>query len=192
MKKNLVLFGLLIALVFPKTWADDQEEVFPPVPLSDHHKILHQGVGEWDVVQKTWMSADAEPVVAKGTSVCRKILQGQGTMVEVETKDEHGVFRGFGIFTWSTIKKQYEASWLDVYSYNGIDSMTGTYDKKSQTLTWTSQISMPSGVKIPFKMVEEKVSNDKAVSRFYMPDESGKEFMVMENVYTRKVSGGEE
>ena len=186
MKKIAVSLMFLIAFITTLP-ADDEKKAsdYPSTPVTDHHKVLQRGVGEWRLEQKMWSDTSEEPQIAVGTAICKSVLDGRAVAVHVETKSEAGTFKGIGIFTWNTQEKKYECSWVDIYSYYGIDSMEGTYDSESGTMTWTSTMKDPSsGAEIPVSMVETCPSADVMVSEFFIHIGENK-VKSMVNTYTR-------
>ena len=185
--KNLLLIVLVMLFVVANyAIADDKEENMAPVAVNEHHKVLHKGIGKWTYVQECWMKPGAKPIKGKGSSVVKKILDGQGIVVKVKSEMSGGmIFQGIGIYTWNVIKQKYSASWLDTYSYNGVDLLEGTFDPKAKTMTWHGEMLMPNGVKAPYKIIDRYLSNDKTIMEFYMIGSDGKLFMSMRNTSMR-------
>lgn len=190
MKKLAVLLIVCFAVIMT-SHADDQKqsekqsEGFSKVAVSEHHKLLQQGVGTWKFTQKMWFDPNQDPVSAEGISVCKSILGGRATTVSVESKSEMGTFQGFGVFTWNSKEEKYECSWVDVYSYYGVDSMEGTHDPKTNTTTWTSTMKDPmTGNEMPVSMIETYPNADTMVSEFYIHMGEHK-LKTMVNTYTR-------
>ncbi|BBM84753.1 DUF1579 family protein [Candidatus Uabimicrobium amorphum] len=190
--KKLVVLLIVCFVVVLTSQADDkkqsekQPEYYPKLAISEHHKLLQGGIGEWKFTQKMWGNPDEEPMTATGTSVCKPILGGRGTIVFVESSSEvAGTFQGFGVFTWNSKEEKYECSWVDVYSYYGIDSMEGTHDPKTNTTTWTSTMKDPTtGAEMAVSMVETYPNEDTMISTFYMHIGQNK-IKTMQNTYTR-------
>jgi len=159
---------------------------FKPLQVSAPHKVLLDGVGEWSVVQKHWMSPGSEPAVSYGKSTVTKMLGGLAIMFEYQSTGDMGPFKGFGNATWNSITKQYEGTWMDIMSYDGLDHMTGIYNPATKTMTWASSWTMPDGTRFPTRMIEKFESKDRTVSTFFMTGPDGNEFQTMEIVYTRK------
>jgi len=156
-----------------------------PLQVTPAHKVLLEGVGDWSVVQKYWPAPGAEPMVSYGKSTVHKMLDGQAIMFVYETTGDMGPFKGFGTATWNAITKQYEGTWIDVFSHDGFDNMYGIYNPAHKTMTWHSSWTMPDGTRFPTRMVEKTESNDRTVSTFYMTTPDGNEIKHMEVTYTR-------
>lgn len=125
---------------FVGTSALGQEMALPkPGPEFD---VFKRDVGKWDVEIKTW-AGPGEPTVTKGTETNR-MLGGfwllsdfQGNMMGLD-------FRGHGIYSYDTEKKQYFGAWMDSLSPNKMD-MVGTHDKANNTVTYTGMAPGPDG-----------------------------------------------
>jgi hypothetical protein len=156
-----------------------------PVPISPEHRRLHALVGHWNIEHRAWHEPGGEPVVSRGTEVVTAILDGRALLSEVETRGPAGVFNGHGMTTWNMAKQKYQYAWLDLYSYNGIDSGWGTYDAETDTYTWRMETTSPDGHTTPMRGVHKIVSDDEHVASYFMRDESGGEFKMMEIVCHR-------
>lgn len=79
-----------------------------------HHQKLGYFVGSWNTITKVWESGPySDPVVFKGESVTRWILDKRFIL-----KESKGIFmkkkwEGFGITGYDNFKKQYVGIWTD-------------------------------------------------------------------------------
>ncbi|MCG3138490.1 MAG: hypothetical protein HJJLKODD_02355 [Phycisphaerae bacterium] len=157
-----------------------------PVTVGPEHKLMQEGAGEWDQ-EITDFTTGPEPKVSKGRATCKVILDGLALTFETESHCDQGTFKGFGVTTWNTMTKNYEMTWVDTMSYNGLDSKwIGTWDAATETMTWNATCTVPGMGPCPMKMVEKRMGKDKTVAEFYWsmgPDQ--KETKSMQIVSTR-------
>ncbi len=158
---------------------------YQPVKVGPQHEVLLKSVGKWKTVEKHWENPESEPVTGYGTSTVTKILDGLAIMVEHQSTNDMGTFKGFGVFTWNQRTAEYEGNWLDVMCHDGMDPMVGTYDSAAKTMTWTYHWTLPDGTKFPCRMVEKRIGNDQVVATFYTTPPNGQEFKMMEIAYSR-------
>jgi hypothetical protein len=95
-------------------------------------------------------------------------------------------FEGLGYTGYDNFKKQYVGAWMDTMG-TMMMTMTGSADPSGKVLTATSTIDdITTGKKVVVREVTRIVDANKHIFEMYGADPSGKEFKMMEAVYTRK------
>jgi len=150
------------------------------------HKVLEAKVGKWNDKVTCWMTPDAEPMEATGTSEIKWILGNR--FLQGTTKGDFGgqPFDGMGTFGFDNMKKKYVSSWVDNMG-TGIMMAEGTYDAGTKTFTYTGEgPDFMTGKYAPVKSTEKMVDKDNWVCEMWCTDsKSGKLFKSMEIKSTR-------
>jgi hypothetical protein len=150
------------------------------------HKMLEPTVGSWNVASTSWQSPGGPPEKGSGTSENSWILGGR--FVRENFTGEFGgmKFQGLGYTGYDNIKKKYVGTWMDSMG-TAIMMMTGTADPSGKVFTMTGTMDdVMTGKPMKLRTVTHIVDADKHVMDMFGPDPSGKEFKMMEIVYTRK------
>ncbi|MBN1853466.1 MAG: DUF1579 domain-containing protein [Pirellulales bacterium] len=157
---------------------------YVPEP-SEHHKVLMNDVGTWDVEYKLWTTPDAEPATFKATENNRSLEGGMWIISDFTSQMGTNKFEGHGVIGYDPFKKKYVGGWVD--SMNPLPSlMEGTYDAKTKTMTMVSETRNPeTGDLVKSRNVTRYTGEDTRVFQMYMT-ENGSEWKVMEGQYTRK------
>jgi Protein of unknown function (DUF1579) len=159
----------------------------------DNHKHLQQLTGTWSYNVKWWVSPDAPPSEASGTTVSRPVMDGRylvsdhtgkmqmpggdGNVTEME-------FKGMAIEGYDNAKKKFVASWIDNMG-TGIMNMEGTYDAATKTLTYLAEYEPMPGMKTKMREVVKITDKDHHTMEFFEL-RGGKEVKTMQIDYTRK------
>jgi Protein of unknown function (DUF1579) len=162
--------------------------------LNENHKLLASMDGNWTYAIKTWMNPDpnAAPQQSKGTATRKSIMGGRFVVMDVTGKmqmpDETGKmkdmqFKGMGVEGYDNVKQKFVASWIDNMG-TGIQSSDGTYDAATKSLTYTSEIEMMPGMKMPVREVIKLTDKDHMSLEWY-ENHGGQEKKTMEIAYTR-------
>jgi hypothetical protein len=93
-------------------------------------------------------------------------------------------FEGMGIIGYDNGKEEYIMLWIDNMG-TGFMTSAGQYDPAAKTLTEQGQISCPVKGQMPFRGVTTMIDNDHYTYEMFSPGDDGKEFRVMEILYTR-------
>ena len=159
----------------------------------ENHKLLQSAAGTWTYTVKWWMSPDAPPTVASGTTVYRSVMGGRyivgehtGTMQTPgpDGKMMDAEFKGMGVEGYDNAKKKFVASWIDNMG-TGIMNMEGTWDPAAKALTYLADYETAPGMKTKFREVIKIADADHRTMEFFQED-SGKSVKMMEISYTRK------
>jgi hypothetical protein len=154
------------------------------------YKLLAKEEGVWDAEIKMMMpGADGkiETQTSKGVETNRMIA-GKWLISDFKGEMFGTTFEGHGTNGYDAKKNKFVATWVDTMSVR-IDTMEGTYDEKTKTLTLNSDSESPDGK--PMKMRLETRFNDDGTRTFslYAKDDSQKEFTKgMEIQYTKRKS----
>ena len=162
--------------------------------LNENHKLLASMDGNWTFAIKMWMNPDpnAPPQQSKGTATRKSIMGGRFVMMDVTGKmqmpDETGKmkempFKGMGVEGYDNAKQKFVSSWIDNMG-TGIQFSNGTYDPAAKTFTYTSEIEMTPGMKMPVREVIKLTDKDHMSLEWY-ETHGGQEKKTMEIAYTR-------
>ena len=152
----------------------------------EEHKVLQQSVGSWNTTTTMWMKPGDSPTVSHGTSQFEAIYGGRYIRQNVKGMAMGQPFEGMGINGYDNVKKQYTSIWLDNMG-TAITSGTGQFNKDQNAIVDEGSMSCPmtpSGTR-SYRAVWALPKNDSFKYEMYGPDESGKEYKMMEIVYTR-------
>jgi Protein of unknown function (DUF1579) len=85
---------------------------------------------------------------------------------------------------YDNVKKKFVASWIDNMG-TGIEFSEGFYDPASKTFTYTSEVEMVPGMKVPIREVIKIADNNHMMLEWY-ENQGGQEKKTMEISYTKK------
>ena len=150
-------------------------------------EFLKQFLGKWDYKINMWMEPGAKPQVSSGKSVNESIFGGRYITQKATGISKGQPFEGMGIIGYDNVQKHYNTLWFDNMS---TAMMTGTaeYDSEKKVIVEKSSGSCPmspTGTK-EFRSTMSLPENNSFKYEMYTNDESGKEFKMMEIVYTKK------
>ena len=162
--------------------------------LNENHKLLADMNGNWNYTIKMWMGPDpnAKPQESKGTATRKSAMDGRYVVMDVSGKmqmpDQTGKmkdmqFKGMGVEGYDNVKKKFVSSWIDNMG-TGIQFSDGTYDPATKTLTYTSEMEMMPGMKIPVREVLKIADKDHMLLEWY-ETHGGQEKKTMEIAYAR-------
>ena len=151
---------------------------------NDNHKILDPLVGTWSHVGTWWMTPDSQPEMSNGTSETTWVLGGrflQHTAVDTSMAQP---FEGMGFTGFDNGKQTYQTLWMDNMG-TGMMTGEGTYDPGKKQLTDHGRFTDPMIGQRSYRGVITFVDDVHYRYEMYVADENGKEFRMMEIVYTR-------
>ncbi len=151
----------------------------------DAHKAMEPLVGDWDYVVSWWMTPASEPQKSTGTSEVKWIMGGRFLEQTAKGSSMGQEFRGMGVMGYDNASKQYKGVWIDNMG-TGIMASTGSYDPSTKTFVEKGSYTDPMEGEKSFRGVTTIVDADKYTYEMYISGSDGKEFRVMEIVYTRK------
>jgi hypothetical protein len=176
----VVISCLALSLKAQDSKSDDQSA----------YKVLAKEEGVWDAEIKMMMPAadgKVETTTSKGVETNR-MLAGKWLISDFKGEMFGTTFEGHGTNGYDAKKNKYVATWVDSMSVR-IDTMEGSYDEKTKTLTLNSESEAPDGK--PMKTRLETRFNDDGTRTFslYMQEDGKKEFSKgMEITYTKRKS----
>ena len=154
------------------------------------YKLLATEEGVWDADIKMMVpGADGkiETTTSKGVETNR-MLAGKWLISDFKGEMFGSKFEGHGTNGYDAKKNKYIATWVDTMSVH-IDTLEGTYDEKTKTLTLNSESETPDGK--PMKMRLETRFNVDGTRTFslYAKEDGQKDFTKgMEIQYTKRKS----
>ncbi len=151
---------------------------------SDNHKVLNPLVGTWDQVVKWWMTPDSQPETSKGTSETKWVMGGRYLRHAAKGTSMGQPFEGMGFTGFDNGRQTYQTIWMDNMG-TGMMIGEGTYDPSKKTLTDQGRFTDPMVGQRSYRGVGTFIDDDHYSYEMYVADENGKEFRMMEIVYTR-------
>jgi len=152
----------------------------------DAHKALEPTIGTWNVTSTSWQTPTSPPEMGAGTSENSWVLGGRFVKQDFQGTFGEMKFQGLGFTGYDNFKKKYVGTWMDTMG-TMMMTMIGTVDASGKVFTGTSTIDdVVTGKPMKLRTVTRIVDPNKHVMEMFGPDPSGKEFKMMEIVYTRK------
>lgn len=151
---------------------------------AEAHKVLNAFEGTWKAVISSWMAPGAPPSMSEGTMTNRWVLGGRWLRQEYSGTFMEMPFDGLGYFGHDNIKQQYVGTWMDTMG-TGMMVSSGSYDAGAKAFAMTGSFTDPTGAEKKTREVIKIVSNDKHTMEMFGPGPDGKEYKMMEIVYTR-------
>lgn len=154
------------------------------------HQRLAKGVGEWACVIKQF-GPDGTATESKGNCSTKAIFEGRYFVSNFEGEMPAmgdmpaGKFNGVATLAYNNASEQIESTWIDSMN-TGIMYMTGSFETATKTMTLKGECICPMTRKPKWmKEVTTWTDDNHFVSKFYGPDDNGKEMLQMEISYTR-------
>jgi hypothetical protein len=151
------------------------------------HKALEPTIGSWTVKATSWQTPGGPPQTGTGTAVDSWVLGGRFVKEDFDGEFGGMKFQGLGYTGYDNLKKKYVGTWMDTMG-TMVMVMTGTADPSGKVITLTSTMpDVMTGKPMKVRNVMRIVDANTHVMEMYGPDRSsGKEFKMMEIVYTKK------
>jgi hypothetical protein len=174
----------------PPGWtAEDMKAMMEAGTPGKMQKLLTDGVGTWQGKCQSWMTPDAkEPVVTQVTSKVSPVMDGRYIQIDISGEmPGMGPWKGFGLFGYDNVAKQFQTSWIDSHS-TGIMQGTGTLSDDEKAITWDYTHTCPLTKKpTRFREIERITGpNTKTLEMHGTDPKSGKEYKMMVIELTRK------
>ena len=167
--------------------ADDPPAGGPAAPLPQH-KVLAREVGVWDAeVTMTVPGADADAKPTTSKAVETNALIGDKWLIS-DFKGEFGgmEFQGHGQTGYDAKKGKYVGTWVDTFSAR-IDTLEGTFDEKTQTMTMFSQMEEPgSGKPMKVKFVSVFKGDNERIFTEHVMTEGAKDYTKLMQISYKK------
>lgn len=150
------------------------------------HAALEPLVGNWNVATTGWMAPDAPPQKGSGTSEHTWVLGGRYLQQVFHGEYQGQSFEGISYTAFDNFKKKYVGTWIDTMG-TGIMISGGSVDSTGRVFTFEAEMDdVASGKPMKIREVVRIESAERHVMEMYGPDKSGREFKMMEIVYTRR------
>lgn len=180
----LAAFGLLLGANGAIAGTHSEAQMPKPIEVGPAHAHFKAMAGKWTIKQTMFMP-DGKTMTSEGSQTVQTVLGGLGMTFESATKMGPMTMAGVGSSFWVPGKKQYQSTWFDNMSHNGMWIGWGTWDEKTKTMTQTTTGPGPDGKEMSMKMVTVVKDNDNYTTTFFMKGPDGKEMKMMEMVYAR-------
>jgi hypothetical protein len=150
------------------------------------HEMMASHTGEWKTVSTMWMDPAAPPITMDGIAKSEMILGGRylksthsGVMMGMP-------FEGMSLEGYDNAKKEFTSIWIDNLG-TGTSVSKGTYDKKTNTITYIGNVYDPmSGKDVKIKEIVKITDKDHYMIEMFN-EVDGKEFKSMEITFERKM-----
>ena len=149
-----------------------------------HHEVLSPLVGTWSHIVKWWMKPGTEPEVSKGSSETKWVMGGRFLQHLATGVSMGQPFEGMGLTGFDNKKRKYQTIWMDNMG-TGMMIGEGTYNEKQQTLTDQGHFTDPMIGQRGYRGVITFVDEKHHRYEMFGLDNTGKEFRMMEIMYTR-------
>ena len=151
---------------------------------NDNHRVLDPLVGTWSHVVTWWMTPDSQPEMSKGTTETQWLMGSRYLWSAVSGMTMGQPFEGMGLTGFDNGRQTYQTIWMDNMG-TGMMTGEGTYDPGTKTLTDRGRFTDPMVGQRSYRGVITFVDDVHYRYELYVADENGKEFRMMEIVYTR-------
>lgn len=189
--KLFLRFSVLMIVLFSfSSFAQDanQEEMMKQwqnyMTPGPEHKMLMEMVGEWEGDISMWMDPSQPPQTMTGTTKYESIMDGRYIVGHYSGMMMGMPFNGMDITGFDNALKVYQNIWIDNMG-TGMMFLDGTFDKKSNTLTYKGKMVTPSGAKIDVRTVLKIEDKDHSTYQMFANEGKG-EMKTMEIKYKRK------
>ena len=151
----------------------------------ERHKLLERMAGRWNIAIKYRMNSAAPVVKSQGTCVRKWILGGRFLLEEFDGGSLGLPYKGLAIYGYDSFAKKYTSAWLDTMS-TAITTNLGSCQDACREISFEGRHGDPwTGVIRPSHGITRFVNENQHVLELHEPDNTGKEFKILEIVYTR-------
>lgn len=184
------LFAAAVMTFAVPARADDQAKVMEAYAKAaapgPQHKMLATMAGSWEFTAKMWPAPGAPAEEMKGTAERKMILGGRYLQEEASGQVSGMPFHGSGLNGYDNVQGKYVGTWIDSMG-TGISHSAGTADATGRVITYDREEFDPlTKAKSKGRDVLHIVNDDKQVIEFHKLLPDGKEYKMMEIVFTRK------
>ncbi len=150
------------------------------------HKKLEVLVGTWSAKNTMWMDPSKPPTVSEGSSEHKWILGGRFLEQRYEGNFMGMPFSGLGYTGYDNFKKKYVGVWMDSAG-TSIMNTTGAFEASGKVLRSSARMDdFTTGKVMTVRESLTIVNNNEVRLDMFGPDPKGKEYRMMEIVYTRR------
>ena len=152
----------------------------------EHHRLLGRMAGSWNMAIEYRMNADAPVVTSEGTCQRKWILGKRFVLEEFDGGSLALPFQGLAIYGYDSFEGKYTSVWVDTMN-TAITTSVGTCQEACEVIAFVGRHGDPwTGIKRPSRGVTRFVNDNKHVLELYEPGSEGKEFKILQIVYTRQ------
>jgi len=153
----------------------------------EHHKLLEKMAGQWDMTIKYRMNSETPAVESQGTCERKWILGNRFLLEEFDGGALGLPFQGLAIYGYDSFQQRYTSAWVDTMS-TAITTNLGTCQDACKLINFVGRHGDPwTGTMRPSRGITKLADDNRHVLELYEPDGSGKEFKILEIVYTRRI-----
>jgi Protein of unknown function (DUF1579) len=153
---------------------------------AEGHKRLEPVVGDFSTKVTMWETPGQAGQTSAGSAKNEWVLGGRFVRETFHGEYMGMPFDGVGFTGYDNYKKKYIGSWVDSMG-TAMMTLTGTVDASGKVFTMLSDMDdFMTGKVMKVRAVTRIVDANQHVFEMYGPDPKGKEFKMMEIVYTRK------
>ncbi len=125
--------------------------------------------GPWRVTETHFGHGGSE-VVVTGTEENRWALQKHALRRLYSTKSGQSFYQAMGLLTWDDVDKKYRGVWIDNTTTAGPATVTGEWNEKTKTMTYTVESKDAGGTKARYTVVERYLDGDHREATTYTVD----------------------
>jgi hypothetical protein len=150
------------------------------------HQKLAKLAGKWKMQLTSWFAPGAPPQKSEGSAEFKTVLGGRYLQQEVKSEMGGQPFEGMGTMGFDNVTKERFATWTDSMS-TGLMVMRGkcAADAKKCTTKGTMSDAV-AGKPVPFSETTTMTDDDHFTFELRGPGPDGKQFKMLEIVYTRQ------
>jgi hypothetical protein len=150
------------------------------------HQMLAKDDGEWEGQVTQWMDPAAPPSVSKSTATTKMIMGGRYQQSMHSGCFDGMPFEGMSLVGYDNAKKVFMSSWIDNMGTSFMN-LEGKLDSATRTIRFAGQCTNPmDGSQMNIREDFTYVDDNTQKMTMYGPDMTGKEYKMMEIVFTRK------
>src|SRR5437868_13230878 len=169
----------------PEEQAAMEKYMQAATPGPEHQKLAKLA-GKWKLQFTSWFAPGAAPQKSEGTAEFKTILGGRYVQQEVKGDMSGHPFEGIGTMGFDNVTKERFATWTDSMS-TGLMVMRGKCPADAKKCTTKGHMSDAiAGKEVPFSETTTMTDDDHFTFELRRPGPDGKQFNMMEIVYTRQ------
>lgn len=159
----------------------------PPMPTpGPAHEALKADVGTWNATVEMVPAPGVPAMTSTGVETNTMGCGGLCLVTDFKGTIMPGVsFEGHGVMAYDPAKKKYVGSWTDSMS-TGLATSEAIWDPAKKAFTGWMEGPDMTGTVVKTRTVTEHKDGGTRVMTVYGPGPDGKEFQMMQIVYTKK------
>jgi len=150
------------------------------------HQRLAKLAGKWKLEVTSWMAPGAPPQKSEAAAEFKPIFGGRYLQQEVKGNMMDQPFEGMGIEGFDNVTQERFGTWVDNMS-TGAMVVRGKCATDAKKCTLKGKVSdAAAGKEVPVSETVTVASDDKFTFEMHGPGPGGKDFKMLEIVYTRQ------